>query len=141
MTSGFSTKVTTIVGPVLSRLGFVLEAVDDDVDEGGRQGSVVYFSSVDCRIQLYWSPRGGEINCMIAPMNAPNVPGLYDTSGKWRFWNEFVERPSVPLEELVELLRSEKVNFETDESWLRWWAERIQRFYSAAHAGILKATE
>jgi hypothetical protein len=141
MTDNFSEKVANIVGPLLSSLGFTLDAVDDDVDEGGRRGSVVYYRADDCKIQIYWSPRAGEINCMIAPIDAPNEPGLYDRSGKWHYLNEFVEKPNLPLEELVKMLRSEKANFETTDKWLQWLRDRIQRYFGAAHSGILKLYE
>lgn len=75
-------------------LGFALDCIDDDVDEGGRSGHVVYFRSEDCKLQIYWSSREFEINAMIAPLSAPNVHGLYDTSSKWHYLNEFVKHPN-----------------------------------------------
>ena len=60
------------VGPLLEKLGFVLDELDDSPDEGGMERNIVYFRSRDCRLQIYDSAREGEINCMIAPLDAPN---------------------------------------------------------------------
>ena len=70
--NGFARDVESIVGPSLAQLGFVLDEIDSSVDEGGRPGSVVYYRSSDCKIQIYNSSREGNINCMIAPLDAPN---------------------------------------------------------------------
>lgn len=134
----FSQMVEDIVGPVLSGLGLTLDVVDDHVDEGGRFGSVVYYRGTDCKVQLYWSTRAGEVNCMIAPVGAPNEPGLYDRSGLWHYLNEFIEKPNLPLEELVQMLKAEKSNFETREKWLAWWSGRIERYLRTARLGIVK---
>lgn len=42
-TGGFTLEVETIVGPVLSSMGFTLDAVDGNVDEERRLGSVVIY--------------------------------------------------------------------------------------------------
>jgi hypothetical protein len=135
-TEAFTAKVERIVGPALAQLGFSLVAVDDEVDEGGRLGSVVYYMSTDCKLQLYWSARAGEINCMVAPKDAPDLLGLYDRSGKWHFLNAFVQKPALPLEELVKVLQSEPAQFATQESWLEWWRDRISRYLDEACAAI-----
>lgn len=57
--------------------------------------SVVYYRSDDCKLQVYWSPRACEINCMIVPIGAPNVRGLYDRSGMWHHLKEFTEKPNL----------------------------------------------
>jgi hypothetical protein len=137
-TEAFSAKVRSIVGPVLADLGFELASADSSVDEGGRRGSVVYYRAPDCKIQVYWSARGGDINCMIGPIAAPDVFGPHDSSGKWHYLNDFIEKPNLPLEELMKVLRSDRINFETDESWLRWLADRIERYFGAAHSGIVE---
>ncbi|KAA0098065.1 hypothetical protein CIW49_15470 [Mycolicibacterium sp. P1-18] len=133
----FPQMVEDIVGPTLADLGFVTDAVDDAVDEGGRMGSVVYFRANDCRLQVYWSSRAGEINCMIAPIAAQNEPGLYDRSGLWHYLKEFTEKPNLPLEELVKVLKAERANFETWPKWLRWLGGQIERDFPAAHAAIV----
>lgn len=135
-TADFPQKVERIVGPLLAQLGFTLEAVDDDVDEGGRPGSVLYYTSPECKLQIYWSTRAGEINCMVAPVDAPDQPGLYDRSGKWHYFNAFVDKPDVPLEELVKMLRADEAHFKTQDSWLEWWRDRIGKHIDAARAGI-----
>ena len=50
--SEFATEVQTIVGPVLEKLGFVLDEIDDSPDEGGRRQHIVYFRSEDCKVQV-----------------------------------------------------------------------------------------
>ncbi|MGE2731867.1 hypothetical protein ACQI4F_20555 [Mycolicibacterium vaccae] len=134
--SGFVDNVSEIVGPVLTRRGFVIDEVDDHVDEGGRTGEVVYFRGPDCRLQVYWSAREREINAMLAPLDAPNEHGLYNRSGKWHYLNSFVPRPQIPLEELVRQRKAERENFETETKWLQWLAHRIDTYYESAHAGI-----
>jgi hypothetical protein len=138
MTEGFSDKVQSIVGPVLTGLGFKLDAIDASVDEGGRLGTVVYYRSGDCKMQVYWSAREREINAMIAPLDAPNEHGLYNRSSKWHYLNEFAQPPDLPLEELVQVLKADRANFESDTKWLEWLKGRISQYFEAAHAGVLK---
>lgn len=64
--------------------------------------------------------------------------GLYDHTGKWRYLREFVEKPQLPLEDLVKLLRAEKSNFETREKWLRWLRDQIELNFEQAHAAIIE---
>jgi hypothetical protein len=135
----FPQEVQTIVGPLLSSMGFTLDAIDNNVDEGGPMGSVVFYRSKDCKIQIYHSSREGEINAMIGPLDAPNVHGLYDRSRKWHYFNDFVDEPKLPLEELVQKLRDERANFETTTKWLEWIKkERIIRYFESAHAAVLE---
>jgi hypothetical protein len=137
VTGTFSNKVQTIVGPLLHQLGFTEDLVDDSADDGGRARTVVYYRGSDSKIQIYWSSREGEINCMIAPISASNVFGLNDPSKKWHYLNEFVEKPDLSLEELVRVLRAERINFQTEESWLKWLRDRIERYFDTAHSAIL----
>jgi len=138
MTDSFPTEVQSVVGPLLTDLGFTLDEIDNNVDEGGRLGAVVYYQSDDCKLQVYWSAREREINAMIAPLNAPNEHGLYDRSSKWRYLNEFVKPPDLPLEELVRVLKADRANFESDIKWLEWLKGRISQYFEAAHAGVLE---
>lgn len=133
MTSEFSREVQEIVGPTLQALGFVLEQVDDDPDEGGRRQHVVYYRSDDCKIQVYESAREGEVNCMIAPLDAPNGFGL--RTKKWQYLTRFTKRPDLPLGELITVVRTE---YEAYANPLEWVRDRIVKYYDAAHAGILK---
>ncbi|GAB7143640.1 hypothetical protein [Mycobacterium riyadhense] len=138
MVDDFLQQVHTIVEPFLSDLGFAVEKVDSDVDEDGPKGSVVYYRGQDCKIQIYHSSREGEINAMIAPLDAPNEYGLYDRSGKWYYFNDFTEMPDLPLEELVRKLREERTNFDTTPKRLEWLKrERIARYFDSAHAAII----
>lgn len=138
MTDDFSDEVQSIVGPLLTSLGFRLDAIDNGVDEGGRLGAVIYYRGEDCKLQVYWSAREREINAMIAPLDAPNEHGLYNRSAKWHYLTEFVKRPELPLEELVQVLKAERVNFESDTKWLEWLRGRISQYFEAAHAGVLE---
>jgi hypothetical protein len=63
MTSKFYADVQATVGPLLENLGFVLDEVDDSPDKGGISRNIVYYRSDDCRLQIYYSAREGEINC------------------------------------------------------------------------------
>lgn len=134
MTDDFPTEVQNVLGQLLAELGFSREAIDDHVDEGGRRGSVVYYRSSDCKMQVYRSSREGSINCMIAPVDAPNTFGTRDRSGKWQYLTRFTPAPDVPLEEL---LREVTFDPETDVEQLEWVKVRIIEYYDAAHAGIL----
>jgi hypothetical protein len=131
--SEFSTEVQTIVGPVLDQFGFVLDAVDDSPDEGGRRQHIVYFRSSDCKMQVYESAREGEVNCMIAPLDVPNEFGL--RARKWQFLTRFSKRPDLPLAELAELARAEYNSYSNPLEWVR---DRIVKYYDAAHKGILE---
>ncbi|WP_156747983.1 hypothetical protein [Mycobacterium sp. E3198] len=138
MEDDFAQGVQQIVGPLLSGMGFTLDAIDNDVDEGGPRGSVVFYRSPDSKIQIYRSSREGEINAMIGPLDAPNEHGLYDRSKKWHYFNDFADEAKLPLEELVRKLRDERDNFETTTKWLEWIKrERIARYFESAHAAII----
>jgi hypothetical protein len=135
---GFAQEVQRIVGPLLSGMGYTLDGIDNDVDEGGLRGSVVFYRSPDRKIQIHRSSREGEINAMIGPLDAPNEHGLYDRSQKWHYFNDFADEPNLPLEELVRTLRDERDNFETTVKWLEWIKrERIARHFESAHAAIM----
>jgi hypothetical protein len=82
MTSDFLMNVELTVGPLLKKLGLVLDEVDDTPDGGGIERQIAYYHSPDCKIQIYWSSREGEINAMIGPLDAPNECGLQDRSRK-----------------------------------------------------------
>jgi hypothetical protein len=100
-------EAQNIVGPRLAELGFTLDSTDNNVDEGGRRGSAVYYRSDDCRIQLYESARAGSINCMIAPISAANTFGPLDRSGDWQHPARFSPTPDMPIGELVKLVSYE----------------------------------
>ena len=134
MTHQFSAEVQSIVGPLLTKLGFVLDGVED-FDEGGIPGTVVYYRSADCKIQIYQSSRQGSVNCMIAPLSADNEFCHRDPSSGWQFFTRFTPTPSVPLEELVK-----SVSYESrpTNELLKEVRDRIEKYYDDAHAGILK---
>lgn len=133
MASEFSTNARAIVGPLLHELGFVLDEIDDRPDEGGISRHVIYYRSDDCKIQIYNSSREGEVNCMIAPLDAPNQFGL--RARGWQHLTRFTKRPDLPLAELAKLARAE---YEAYANPLEWVRDRIIKYYDAAHAGILE---
>lgn len=134
MAYDFPSEVERIVGPSLEARGFVLDEVDQ-VDEGGRPGWVVYYRGEDTRIEVYLSTREGEVNCMIAPIDAPNEYGLRNRSNRWRYLTRFVERPNVPLEELVKMIPDPP---KSDQGRLESVKQTIEMHFEAAHSGILQ---
>jgi hypothetical protein len=134
MTREFLAGVRSIVEPLLIQLGFQLDQFGD-VDYYGRKASVVFFRSCDCKIQVYHAPREGEINCMIAPLDAANVFGLYDQSGKWQYLPMFAFRQGVPLEEISD---PNLPKFPTTNQFLDSIRSRIEKYFPVAHAGILE---
>ncbi|WP_157546459.1 hypothetical protein [Mycobacterium sp. IS-1742] len=138
MADHFADEVQSIVGPVLSDLGFTVDSIDDHVDEGGRLGSVVYYKSADCKMQIYQSSREGATNCMIAPLDAPNEFGPRDRSFRWQYLTKFAPKRDASLEELVATVSFEP---KTSAEELRWVRDNIQMYYEAARAGIREMHE
>lgn len=134
MTNDFVAEVRAIVEPLLVDLGFVADGFDD-FDEGGIPGTVVYYRSSDCKIQVYKSSRQGSINCTIAPLRANNEFCHRDPSSEWQFITKFTPTPYVPLEELVKSVSYESL---PDNELLEEIRDRIAKYYNDAHAGILK---
>ena len=93
--SNFYADVEATVGSLPRELNFVLDEVDDSPDERGIARNIVYYRSSDCRLPIYYSSREGEINCMIAPLDAPN--GFDLNSKKWHFISRFWKRPDIPF--------------------------------------------
>lgn len=134
MTQNFPEEVQSIVGPLMADLGFTVDEIDNNLDEGGRRGSVVYYRSEDCKVQIYQSAREGSVNCMIAPRAAPNIFGLYDKSYRWQYLAKFSPAPDMSLEELVQ---SVSYKSKTDMEQLLWVKDQIEQYYQAARTGIL----
>ncbi|WP_431236118.1 hypothetical protein ACQ856_28835 (plasmid) [Mycolicibacterium psychrotolerans] len=132
MASEVSAEIQTIIGPVLADRGFTLDDIDDSPDEGGRPRHVVYYRSNDCKIQVYESAREGEVNCMIAPLDAPNEWGL--DSRSWHFLTHFAQRRNPPSAESLRAMRAEYDSYSNRLEWLR---DRITKYYDDAHRGIL----
>ncbi|HZC09584.1 MAG TPA: hypothetical protein VE485_06055 [Mycobacterium sp.] len=130
MTENFPAEVQSVVGPLLDDLGFMVDEIDNNVDEGGRRGSVVYYCSDDRKIQIYQSARERNVNCMIAPLIAPNIFGLHDRSHRWQYLAKFSPAPNIPLEELV---RPVSYKSKTDVEQLLWVKDQIGQHYQAAH--------
>jgi hypothetical protein len=133
MTSDFYADVEARVGPLLEKLGFVLDELDDSPDGGGIERSIVYYRSRDCRLQIYYSAREGEINCMIAPLDAPNRFGL--TAEKWHYISRFSKRADLPPQERLRIALAEVQAYENRLDWVR---DRIAKHYESARAGILE---
>lgn len=136
MTQEFLTGVQSVVEPILVELGFRLDEYLDNVDEGGPKAAVVFYRSDDCKIQIYDSTRGGEINCMIAPLGADNTFGPYDHSQKWQYLPRFALRQGVSAEEITK--DKLPVDFPTTDQFLESVRNRIKKYYPIAHAGILE---
>ena len=135
MTDNFPAEAQSIVGPLLADLKFTLDEIDDDIEEGGRHGSVVYYRSGDCKIQIYQSAGEGNVNSMIAPVDTPNQFGPHDRSGRWQYLARFALATDVSLEELVNSVSYEP---KTDTQQLEWVKDSISEHFEAAHDGILK---
>jgi hypothetical protein len=133
MTHNFYADVKARVEPLLQTMGFVLDEVDDNPDEGGIARNIVYYRSSDCKLQIYYSSREGEINCMIAPLDASNEFGL--NGDKWYFISYFSKRPDLSPQER---LRQALAEVEAYDNRLDWVRDRIVKHYEAAHAAILK---
>ena len=129
----FAQEVQTIVGPLLSNLGFTLDEIDDHVDEGGMLGSVVFYRSKDCKIQVYESSREGSVNCMIAQAEAPNRFGPQDRSYQWQYLTKFAPTPETSLEELAQAVSFEP---KTSAEQLGWVRDNIEKYYDVARDGI-----
>jgi hypothetical protein len=105
MACQFAADVGAIVGPVLAKLGFIPDGVDDDPDEDGVLRHVAYFWSRDCKLQIYDSSREGEINCMIAPLSASDSFGL--NADDWHFISRFSKRADISPQERVRIAMTE----------------------------------
>jgi hypothetical protein len=134
VTESFPAAVDSLVGPLLDELGFKLDEVDDNIDVGGRHGSVVFYRSRDCKVQISQSSREGSVKCMIAPLRASNAFGLYDESGEWQYLNEFRPAPDLSLEDLV---KSVSYKSKSDGEQLAEVRDAVAGCYAAAHAAIV----
>jgi hypothetical protein len=110
-----------------------VDELDDSPDEGGIERNIVYYRSRDCRLQIYYSAREGEINCMIAPLDAPNRFGL--TAEKWHYISRFSKRADLPPQERLRIALAEVQAYENRLDWVR---DRIAKHYESAHAAILE---
>ncbi|WP_156747985.1 hypothetical protein [Mycobacterium sp. E3198] len=136
MMSDFSAEVQATVGPLLAELGFALDEVDDSPDQGGIERHITYYRSNDCKMQIYESSRAGEVNCMIATLDAPNEFGL--TSKQWHYISKFSRRSDIPSDERLRLAIAGAKSYANPLEGVR---DRIAKHYEAAHAGILAARQ
>jgi hypothetical protein len=72
---------------------------------------------------------------MIAALDAPDVFGPHDRSGKWQYLPRFAIRRGVPLEEIKE---DNLPEFPTTNQFLESVRGRIQKYFPIAHAGVLE---
>jgi hypothetical protein len=133
MTQQFLTEVRSIIEPILDELGFRIDEYVGDIDEGGRTAAVVFYRSDDCKMQIYYSAREGEINFMIAPLDVPNEFGL--NGEKWYYISYFSKRPDLLPKER---LRQAIAEVQTYDNRLDWVKDRIIKHYETARAGILE---
>ncbi|OBG46547.1 hypothetical protein A5672_07980 [Mycobacterium alsense] len=96
----------------------------------------MFFRSSDCKIQIYDSMRDGSINCMIAPLDAADVFGPYDQSGKWQYLPRFAIRQGVPIDEIMK--DKLPVDFPTTKQFLVSVRQRIEKYFPIAHEDILE---
>ena len=136
MAQEFLAEVRSIVEPLLNELGFQLDEYGGDVAEGGPKSSVAYFRSKDCKVQIYDSSRAASINCMIAPLDAPNVFGPSDESGKWQYIVRSAIKQGIPREEI----RKDELpaDFATNTQRLEWVRGSIEKYFPIAREGILE---
>jgi hypothetical protein len=136
VTDDFVVEVQVVVGPLMADLGFTVDEIDSNVDEWGRQGSVVYYRSDDCKLHIYQSSREGSLNCMIAPLVAPNQFGPRDRSGKWQYLPRYaIWRGVSPKEIMKDKL---PVDFPSTTQFLESVRRRIEKYYPVAHSGVLE---
>ncbi|OMC16279.1 hypothetical protein A5736_00960 [Mycobacterium sp. SP-6446] len=84
-------------------------------------------------MQIYAFSREGEVNCMIAPLNAPNDFGL--TGEQWHYLSKFSKRSNAPPQERLRIAIAEANAYADPLEWVR---DRIVKYYDAARVGILE---
>lgn len=101
MQSDFSHLVRRTLGPFLERNDFELDAVDENSENGL---AVVYLRAPKCKLQIYNSPRNGEVNCMIAAAGTPNESGAENRRREgWHYVSELSGRDAdTSVEQLLE---------------------------------------
>lgn len=107
MQGDFSELVQRTLGPFFERNDFELDAVDEN---SGTDLVVVYLRSPTCKLQIYSSPRNGEVNCMIAAPDTPNASGAERHRGqRWHYISELSGRDAgASVEELLERRRASR---------------------------------
>jgi hypothetical protein len=85
LTMSASADAKAHLGPALTRLGFSLEAADEDVVHGERPAWAVYYRGTDCKLQVCWSARDSGIDFMLAPLDAPYEFGPSSRSKGWEY--------------------------------------------------------
>ena len=88
MTSDFYADVEARVGPLLEKLGFVLDELDDSPDEGGIERNIVYYRSRDSIADLRFRSRRRH-NETIAPFDAREVHIRLDGRKEWHYTARF----------------------------------------------------
>lgn len=85
MTESLAATVARVWNTHLRDYGFVFDKSEDKIDEDGRIGEATWYHNDKCRLQVYWSPRNGELACVIAPLSASiDEYAVRDNSGVWR---------------------------------------------------------
>jgi hypothetical protein len=128
MTNG-SSEVNDFLGPLLSRLGFVSDGAEEDLEYGGRPAWAVYYRRQDCKLQVCWSAREGGTDFMLATPDSPNEFGLVNSSGEWRFM--------LVLSDFDEELETPNIDAGAD-AWWRWRSEFVLAHFPAACATLLR---
>lgn len=129
--ASFDSEVLAVLGPFLERNGFVIDAVQQ-----GEQNelAVVYFRSPECKLQVYSSPRHGEVNCMIGTSDAPTEFGLSENSEGWHFIRELSGRRT---EQSIDDWLSKPIDFKTVAEQLEEVRELLESDFEAARTALL----
>ncbi len=123
-------EVNRYMGALLSRLGFVPDGMDSDLEYGGRPAWAVYYRGDDCKLQVCWSARDGGIDFLIAPPDAPNELGIANPSKKWRFlllasdFDEGLETPALAA---------------GTGAWWAWRSALFEVHFPAARGALMRA--
>ena len=123
-------EVAHYMGVLLSRLGFVADRVDSNLEYGGQPGWAAYYRGDDCKLQVCWAAREGGIDFLLAPLDAPNELGIANSSKKWRFL--------LLLSDFDEGLVTPALDAGTDV-WWEWRCALFEAHFPAAHAALMRA--
>lgn len=102
MYDNFDSLISEVLGDFLAEHGF--ESVSSQATQDGSFFDVIY-ESTECKLRLYDSRRGGEINCLMGAVNAPN-DGDWTTreNRSWFYIRDLLEiGKGLSLEELQKL--------------------------------------
>lgn len=115
----------------LSRVGFTLDRVEEDIVYGERAAWALFYRRPDCKLQICWSAREGGVDFMLAPLDAPDEFGLANNSKQWMFL--------LSLSKLDDGLRTPPVDAPT-EVWWAWRKALFEAHFDEAHSALMRTT-